>query len=195
MLRENVQNLDAVMFTHHHKDHVAGMDDIRPFNHKWKKEINIYCNVITEQALYKEFPYVFSDDDYPGIPKVRVNIFDNNEFKIGKTTILPIRCKHYRLPVFGFRINNFVYLTDVSYISESEKEKMKGADLIILDALRQKKHVSHFNLEQAVDLLEELKPRNGLLTHISHFMGLHDEVNQSLPENINLSYDGQIINL
>ena len=112
--------------------------------------MNIYCNVITEKALYKEFPYVFSDDDYPGIPKVKVNIFDNHKFKIGHTTILPILCKHYRLPVFCFRINNFVYLTDVSYISESEKEKMKGADLIILDALRQKKHISHLNLDQAL---------------------------------------------
>ena len=193
MLRENVQNVDAVIFTHHHKDHVAGMDDVRAFNHKWKKDMDIFCNSITEKALRKEFPYVFSDMQYPGIPKVNVAIFENKKFHINNTAILPIKAKHYLLPVFGFRIYDFVYLTDISEISEKEKEKMQGADLIILDALRQSPHVSHLSLNQAVELLEELKPKKALLIHISHLMGLHDEVNKTLPENINLSYDGQVL--
>ena len=195
MLREKVEKLDAVLFTHHHKDHVAGMDDVRAFNHRWKVDMPLYCNQVTSDALKLEFPYIFSGFNYPGIPKVSVNIIENKSFCISKTTIQPIEVLHYKLVVFGFRIKNFVYLTDVSEISEKEKEKMKGADLIILDALRKKPHISHFNLEQALALLEELKPKQALLTHISHYMGLNDEVNKELPAHINLAYDGQVINL
>ena len=195
MLRENVHKVDAVLFTHHHKDHVAGMDDVRAFNHRWKVDMPLYCNQTTSDALRLEFPYIFSGSNYPGIPKVAVNIIENKLFDISKTSIQPIKVLHYKLPVFGFRIKNFVYLTDVSEISEQEKDKMKGADLIILDALRKKSHISHFNLEQALALLEELKPKQALLTHISHYMGLHDEVNKEIPNYVNLAYDGQIINL
>lgn len=191
MLREKVQDIDAVLFTHHHKDHVAGMDDVRAFNHKWKKDIQIYCTKNTEHALHMEFPYVFSDVRYPGIPVVNINLIDNTPFEINGTKIIPIDVLHYRLQVFGFRINNFIYLTDVSKVPELEKEKMKGADLIILDALRKNKHISHFTLEEAVSLLEELQPKRALLTHISHFMGLNDEVNKELPQFIKLAYDGQ----
>jgi len=193
MLREKVEKVDAVLFTHHHKDHVAGMDDIRAFNYRWKKDMQLYCTKLTEEALKKEFPYVFSDVKYPGLPEVKINIIKNEPFKIQDTTVIPIKAQHYIMPVFGFRIKNFVYLTDVSAISEVEKEKMKGADLIILDALRRKPHISHFNLEQALALLEELKPQKALLIHISHYMGLNDEVNNELPDHINLAYDGQQI--
>jgi len=195
MLREKVEKVDAVLFTHSHKDHVAGMDDVRGFNYRWKKDMQIYCTYAVEKALQMEFPYVFTTFKYPGIPEIKVNIIKNEPFKIHTTTILPIEVEHYMMPVFGFRIKNFVYLTDVSEISEKEKEKMKGADLIILDALRKKPHISHFNLEQALALLEELKPKQALLTHISHYMGLNDEVNKELPDHINLAYDGQVINL
>jgi phosphoribosyl 1,2-cyclic phosphate phosphodiesterase len=195
MLRENVQDVDAVLFTHHHKDHVAGMDDVRAFNHKWKKDMPIYCNQLTADALKLEFPYVFSGLNYPGIPKISMHIFENKPFKIKETAILPIEVMHYKLPVFGFRIKNFIYLTDLSAISDAEKEKMKGADLIILDALRKKEHISHFTLDQAVALLKELKPKKALLTHVSHFMGLHDEINKELPNNIQLAYDGQVVTL
>ena len=195
MLREKVEKVDAVLFTHHHKDHVAGMDDLRAFNYRWKKDMPLYCNQLTSEALKKEFPYVFSDFKYPGVPEVKMNIIKNKPFNINNTTIQPIEVQHYMMPVFGFRINNFVYLTDVSKISDTEKEKMKGADLIILDALRKKTHISHFNLEQALALLEELKPKQALLTHISHYMGLHDEVNKEIPDYVNLAYDGQIVNL
>ncbi len=193
MLREKVDRVDAIIFTHHHKDHVAGMDDVRAFNHKWKSDMNIYCTQITEKALQNEFPYVFSKEKYPGIPKVKINIIQNECFKINDTVILPIKAYHYKMPVLGFRINNFVYLTDVSKISDKEKHKMKNADLIILDALRKKKHISHFNLDQALALLEELQPKRALLTHISHYMGFHNDVNKSLPKNIQLAYDGQKI--
>ena len=195
MLREQVEKVDAVLFTHHHKDHVAGMDDIRAFNYKWKKDMQIYCTNVTEKALRKEFPYVFFEDKYPGTPKVKINSIVNKAFKITNTTIIPIQAKHYMMPIFGFRINNFVYLTDVSSISDKEKEKMEGADLIVLDALRKEVHLSHFNLQQALTLLKELKPKQALLTHISHYMGLHDEVNSELPNSIKLAYDGQQITL
>ncbi len=193
MLRQNIDDIHAVLYTHHHKDHIAGMDDIRAFNHKWKKDIDIYCNTITSKILHNEFPYVFSKDKYPGVPQVNINIFNNNIFNVGNTEIIPIEAQHYLLPVFGFRIYNFIYLTDVSAISEIEKKKMQNADLIILDALRKESHISHFSLQEALDLLEELKPKQALLTHISHYMGLHNEVNLSLPDNINLGYDSQFI--
>ena len=193
MLREKVERVDAVLFTHHHKDHVAGLDDIRAFNHKWKRDMQLYCTILTQEALKKEFPYVFAKEKYPGTPKVKINIIQDSLFKIQDTSIMPIKAQHYMMPVLGFRIKGFVYLTDVSVISDKEKEKMKGADLIILDALRKKEHISHFNLDQAVALLKELKPKQALLTHISHYMGLSQDVNNELPKNIQLGYDGQKI--
>jgi len=195
MLREKVVNVDSILFTHHHKDHVAGMDDIRAFNYKSKIDMPVYCNQTTSDALKLEFPYIFSGFNYPGVPKAAINIIKNEPFNIQETIIHPIEVLHCKLPVFGFRIKNFIYLTDVSEISKKEKEKMKGADLIILDALRKKAHLSHFNLEQALSLLEELKPKQALLTHISHYMGLHDNINKELPDHINLAYDGQVVYL
>tara|TARA_B100001758_G_C18416520_1_gene620349 strand:- start:8117 stop:8896 length:780 start_codon:yes stop_codon:yes gene_type:complete len=193
MLSNKVQNVDAILYTHHHKDHVAGMDDVRAFNFKWKKDMQVYCTNITKDALQREFPYVFVDNNYPGTPNVNINVIYTDPFKINQTKIIPIDVLHYRMQVFGYRISNFVYLTDVSEVSDSEKEKMKGADLIILDALRKSKHISHFTLQQAIDLIKELEPKRALLTHISHFMGLHDEINKELPDNIELAYDGQQI--
>lgn len=193
MLREGVKDIDAILFTHHHKDHVAGMDDVRAFNHKWKKDIDVFCNSTTEKALKREFPYVFEKASYPGVPKIKTHIFSNDNFNINNTIITPIKAKHYLLPIYGFRIYDFVYLTDVSEISENEKKKMKNADVIILDSLRIKPHISHFNLEQSVSLLQELKPKKALLTHISHYMGLQARVNELLPKNISLSFDRQSI--
>ena len=195
MLRESVRKLDAILFTHHHKDHVAGMDDIRAFNYIMKKDMQIYCTRVTEKALRKEFPYVFSENRYPRVPQVKINSIVNRSFKINGTTISPIKVKHYMMPVFGYRIKNFVYLTDVSDISDKEKGKMKNADLIVLDALRKEEHISHFNLEQALALLKELNPKKALLTHISHYMGLYDDLNSELPEHIKLGYDGQQVTL
>lgn len=191
MLREKVENVNAILFTHHHKDHTAGMDDIRAFNHKWKKDIQVYCSKETERALKREFSYVFNEIKYPGVPSIIINNINNQPFNINNTIITPIEVLHYKMEVFGFRIKDFVYLTDVSSINDVELNKMRGADLIILDALRKKEHISHFNLEQALSLLKDLKPKRALLTHISHYMGLHEDVNKELPHNIQLSYDGQ----
>lgn len=193
MLREKVEKVDAIIYTHEHKDHVAGMDDVRAYNYKWKKDVEIYCTQRVNEALHREFPYVFSDYRYPGVPSVNINIIENKEFEINGVKILPIEAMHYKLPIFGFRIKNFVYLTDISSISEKEKEKMKNTDLLILDALRRKPHISHLTLEQALELINELKPKRALLTHVSHYMGKYDDLLKELPSNIDLSYDGQKI--
>jgi phosphoribosyl 1,2-cyclic phosphate phosphodiesterase len=195
MLRENIQKLDAIIYTHQHKDHVAGMDDIRAFNYKFKKDMDIYCTAEVEEALIREFPYVFSSYKYPGVPEIKIHNIKNEPFNINGVEILPIEGLHYKLPVFGYRINDFVYLTDVSFVSEKEKEKMKGADIIVLDALRKTPHISHFTMEQAVDLLEELQPKQGYLIHISHLMGLHNEVVKELPDFIKPAHDGLVLKL
>ena len=195
MLRENVQKLDAIVFTHQHKDHVAGMDDIRAFNYKFKKDMDIYCTAEVEEALIREFPYVFSAYKYPGVPEIKVHNIKNEPFIINGVELIPIEGLHYKLPVFGYRIKDFVYLTDVSFVSEREKEKMKGAEVIVLDALRRIPHISHFTMEQAVELLEELKPKQGYLIHISHLMGKHNEVVKELPNFIKPAHDGLILEL
>ena len=190
MLNEKVENIEAVLLTHEHKDHIAGLDDVRAFNHRWKKDMDIYCSENVEIALKREFHYVFSDFDYPGIPKLKLNLFENKEFYINKTKITPIQVMHYKLPVFGFRIKDFVYITDVSYISEKEKEKIKGAKVLVIDALRKKEHISHFTLDQALELINEVKVEKSYLTHISHFMGKHNDLLLELPENVLPAFDG-----
>jgi len=195
MLRENVQKLDAIVFTHQHKDHVAGMDDIRAFNYKFKKDMDIYCTAEVEEALIREFPYVFSSYKYPGVPEIKVHNIKNEPFNINGVKLIPIEGLHYKLPVFGYRVKDFVYLTDVSFVSEREKEKMKGAEVIVLDALRKTPHISHFTMEQAVELLEELKPKQGYLIHISHLMGMHNEVVDELPNFIKPAHDGLVLSL
>tara|TARA_B100000902_G_scaffold399968_1_gene474102 strand:+ start:7323 stop:8084 length:762 start_codon:yes stop_codon:yes gene_type:complete len=195
ILREGVNNLDAVVFTHQHKDHVAGMDDVRAFNHKFKKDMNVYCTIEVEEALNREFPYVFSNYRYPGVPQVKIHNIENKPFNIGKIEFVPIKALHYKLPVFGYRVKDFVYLTDISYISDEEKEKIRGAKIVVLDALRKEPHISHLSMQEAVDILEELKPEQGYLIHISHYMGLHKQVNKELPDFIKLSYDGLVLEL
>ena len=190
MLNEKVENIEAVLLTHEHKDHIAGLDDVRAFNHRWKKDMDIYCSENVEIALKREFHYVFSDFDYPGIPKLKLNLFENSDFHIKKTKITPIQVMHYKLPVFGFRIKDFVYITDVSYISEKEKEKIKGAKVLVIDALRKKEHISHFTLDQALELIDEVKVEKSYLTHISHFMGKHNDLLLELPENVQPAFDG-----
>ena len=195
MLRGNVQKLDAIVFTHQHKDHVAGLDDVRAFNHKFQKDIDLYCTAEVEAALIREFPYVFSTYKYPGVPEVKIHNIKNEPFTIGRVEVLPIEALHYKLSVFGYRIKDFVYLTDISTITEKEKEKMKGAKVIVLDALRKTPHISHLSMQQAVDLLEELQPKKGYLIHISHLMGLHNEVIKELPNFIKPAHDGLILEL
>ncbi len=195
MLREKVDDVDAVLFTHEHKDHVAGLDDIRAYNQKWKKDIDVYASKRVEEALKREYHYVFSDVKYPGVPQINIKLIENKEFEIDQTRIMPIEVMHYKMPVFGYRIKDFVYLTDVSYIPENEKVKMKNVDLLIIDALRKKEHISHFNLSQAIEVISELNPKMALFTHISHYMGKYDDLIKELPPHIAPGYDGQIIYL
>ncbi|MBP6456694.1 MAG: MBL fold metallo-hydrolase [Chitinophagaceae bacterium] len=191
MLRENIQHLDAVVFSHSHKDHTAGLDDIRAFNYKQHSPIDVFANLRTQQDLKKEFEYIFADNKYPGIPEINFQTIDKEKnFKIKNLNFTPIEVMHYKLPVLGFRIKNFTYITDANFISENEKEKIKGSKILVLNALRIEKHISHFSLQEAIDLALELKVPTVYFTHISHLLGLHKDVEKILPKNIFLAYDG-----
>ena len=190
MLREKIRNVDAVLFTHEHKDHVSGLDDIRAYNFLHKKKIDIYASENVQAALKREFHYIFQSEKYPGVPEINLNTIGNEPFYINHIKIIPIEVLHYKLPVLGFRINDFTYITDANYISDKEKEKVKGSKIIVLNALRKEKHISHFTLNEAIELMEELKPQKGYFTHISHQLGLSDKLENELPSFIKLSYDG-----
>lgn len=189
MLRAKVENISAILFTHEHKDHTAGLDDIRAFNWVNKKAVSIYAEKRVQESLKMEFSYVFADFKYPGIPQMNLIDLNNEPFQINGTKILPIRVKHFKLPVYGFRIGDLAYITDANYISSEEKEKLKGLKVLVLNALRKEKHISHFTLSEALEVIRELQPEKAYLTHISHQMGFHDEVEAELPENVFLAYD------
>lgn len=190
MLREEVHQLDAILFTHEHKDHVAGLDDVRAFNFKHDREIDVYAEQRVQAALKNEFSYIFSGINYPGIPRVILHDIPNEEIIVQGVSVLPIRAMHYKLPVFGFRIGDFTYITDAKTISEEEKLKIKGSKILVLNALRKEEHISHFTLEEAIALAQELGAESTYFTHISHQLGLHDEVQAELPEGMFLAYDG-----
>jgi phosphoribosyl 1,2-cyclic phosphate phosphodiesterase len=193
MLRSSVQHLDAVVFTHSHKDHIAGLDDIRAYNFFSQRPMPLYANEETAEALQRDFYYAFAEKKYPGIPELDLNIIDTDEFSIGDLHFIPIRAKHLNMYVTGYRIGNFTYITDANSIEESEKDKIKGSTILVLNALRKEKHVSHFTLDEAVALASELNIPETYFTHISHQMGLHEEVSKELPQGMYLSYDGLII--
>ena len=190
MLRENVNNLDAVIFTHEHRDHIAGLDDIRAFNYVLNKKIDIYGTRQVMEAIQTEFPYIFSESRYFGAPQLTIHPIDEKPFTVRNIEFIPIKVLHEKLPVTGFRVGDFTYITDASFISEKELEKIKGSKVIVLNALRNSRHVSHFSVGEAVDILTKLNPEAAYLTHLSHFVGLHDEVNSKLPDFIRLAYDG-----
>ena len=190
MLRAEIKNLTALIFTHEHKDHVAGMDDIRAFNYVLKKKIDIYATLRVQEALVREFPYVFHDFKYPGVPEVNMITIDEHPFIIEGLEFIPIEVLHYKLPVNAYRFGDFTYITDANFISEKEKEKIKGSRIVVINALRREKHVSHFNLQEALELIKELQPEKAYLTHISHQLGKHSDVEQELPPNVFLAYDG-----
>ena len=191
MLANHVQRLDAVLFTHEHKDHVAGLDDIRPFNFKQQAPISVYASESVEQAIKREFHYIFAEKKYPGIPEITLHKIDIAPFTLFENIqIIPIEVKHYLMPVLGFRINNFTYITDAKTIAEKEIEKIKGTEVLVINALRIESHPAHFNLDEALQFIDIIKPKMAFLTHISHLFGTHKEIEQMLPKNVYVSYDG-----
>ena len=190
VLQNRIIRLDALVFTHEHKDHTAGMDDIRGFNYFQDKAMPIYARERVIRQLKQEFSYVFAEEKYPGVPEVNVHIIENKPFDIEGFTFQPIEVMHYKLPVFGFRIGKLTYITDANFIAPEEKEKIQGTEVLVLNALRHKKHISHYNVEEALALVDELRPKQAYFTHISHQLGLHEEVSKMLPGNVALAYDG-----
>jgi len=195
MLREKVKNVDAILFTHPHKDHIAGLDDVRAFNFFNKRKMEVYANSLTEEALKREFAYAFADKKYPGIPELNLNTITNDPFLIGDIPIIPIEVWHLKMPVLGFRFGKFTYVTDANRIDEQEKEKIKGSEIFVVNVLRKQFHVSHFSLGEAIDLAQELQIPMVYFTHISHQLGLHHVIEAELPANIHLAYDGLVLHV
>jgi len=195
MLREKVKHLDAVVFTHPHKDHLAGLDDIRAFNYRLKKPMDVYADSLTEEALRRDFYYAFTDTKYPGTPDLDLHTITLEPFVVGDIPITPILVWHLKMPVMGFRFGKFTYITDANRIDDDSKEKIKGSEIVVLNALRKEKHISHFTLGEAISLAEELKIPRAYFTHISHQLGLHQAIEAELPEGMHLAYDQLVIEL
>jgi phosphoribosyl 1,2-cyclic phosphate phosphodiesterase len=195
MLREHVGDLDAVIFTHEHKDHTAGLDDVRAFNYLQNKNIPVYGTENVHVALKREFAYAFTEHKYPGIPLIDLHLIDNKPFELFGITITPIQVMHYKLPVLGFRIGDFTYITDANYIAPEEMEKIKGSKVLVLNALQKEEHISHYTLQEALDVIKELNPEKAYLTHLSHRMGKHADVDKELPGNVYIAFDGLRLNI
>lgn len=195
MLRSGVDQLDGVLFTHEHKDHLAGLDDIRAYNFFSQRPMPLFANQFTADAIKRDFYYAFQEKKYPGIPELDLNIIDEDLFHVGDMPVTPIRVKHLHMDVLGFRTGGFTYITDANHIEESEKEKIRGSDVLVINALRQEKHLSHFTLQEAIDLAAELNIPNTYFTHVSHQMGLHAEVNKALPTGMQLAHDGLVLSV
>ncbi len=189
-LRERIGRLDGIIFTHEHKDHTAGLDDVRAYNFRQKQDMPIYGHARVIDQLKQEFSYAFAEHKYPGVPLLEVHEIENTPFSINGTLFTPIQVYHYKLPVFGFRIKDFTYITDANSIPEAEKEKIRGSKVLVLNALQQQPHISHFTLEEAIAMARELGAEQTYFTHMSHRMGQHEEVSRQLPEGISLAFDG-----
>lgn len=196
MLRANVLDLDAILFTHEHKDHVAGLDDIRPFNYLLKKHIDIFAVDRVQHALKREFPYIFSEVYYPGIPQINMHSIHNGQlFSIGDTDILPLEVMHYKLPVTAYRIEDFTYITDAKTVSDETLEQIKGTKILVVNALQKQSHISHFTYDEAVTFAQKVGAKQTYLTHMSHNMGLHHTIEKELPRHIHLAYDGLVLEI
>lgn len=195
MLRANVKQLDAIVFTHPHKDHVAGLDDVRAYNFFSGKPMDVFANELTQEVLIREFPYAFTDTKYPGVPEIRLNTIDDQPFVVGDIPVTPILVWHMRMPVFGFRFGDFTYITDANRIEPEEMKKITGTGVLVLNTLRKEKHISHFTLEEGIRMAEKVEAKQTYFTHLSHQMGLHSEVSKELPEGVDLAYDGLVISL
>jgi len=195
MLRDNITQLDAILFTHAHKDHTAGLDDVRAFNFRQQQEIPIFAEPSVVQQLRTEFAYVFAEHKYPGVPQVALHPIESGTqpFDVLGLPVQPLRVMHHKLPVLGFRVGGLAYITDANYLPPSTLEQLRGCDVLVLNALRHERHLSHFSLSEAVAIAEEVKPRITYLTHISHQLGRHREVEATLPPHIRLGYDGLVV--
>jgi len=195
MLRAGVTHLDALVFTHEHKDHTAGLDDIRAFNYKQGEAINVYAHKRVQDALKKEFSYIFAHHKYPGIPQLDLFEIGHHPFEVAGVPFIPIEVMHFQLPVLGFRIADFTYITDAKTVSEVEKAKIKGTKVLVINALQQEKHISHFTLEEAVAFAQEIGAEKTYFTHISHRLGTHQKISEIVPAGVELAHDGLCINL
>ena len=195
MLREQVQKLDAVLMTHEHKDHIAGLDDVRAFNFKQRKDMHVFADENTQKAIQRDFYYAFSEFKYPGVPRIELHTIKGEQaIEVEGLEIMPIEVLHYKLPVLGFRFGPFTYITDANYISESSKELIRGSEVLVLNALKKEEHISHFSISQAVALAQELEIPQTYLTHLSHQAGLAADIEKELPKGVNLAYDGLKLN-
>jgi phosphoribosyl 1,2-cyclic phosphate phosphodiesterase len=193
MLRADVKKLDGILFTHSHKDHIAGLDDVRAYNFFSHMPMNIYANEMTQMAIISEFPYAFAESKYPGVPDIKINTIDLEPFVVGDIEVTPILVWHLRMPVLGFRFGDFTYITDANRIDEEEQQKIKGSTHLVLNALRHEKHISHFSLSEAEQMVQQIGVPNAYFTHISHQLGLHNKVEATLPDGMHLAYDGLTI--
>jgi phosphoribosyl 1,2-cyclic phosphate phosphodiesterase len=189
MLNAKVSKIDGVIFTHEHADHTMGLDDIRPFFFR-QGDIDLYAHKRVFKALEKRFDYIFTTaEKYPGVPSVIEHEITNKPFMAGNINVIPIDGLHHKLQVFGFRFKDFAYLTDMKTLKDEEVDKLQNLDVLVVNALREKPHLSHFNLEEALAFIKCVKPKRAYLTHISHLLGFHDDVQQKLPDNVFLAYD------
>jgi phosphoribosyl 1,2-cyclic phosphate phosphodiesterase len=195
MLRAGVKKLDAVLFTHPHKDHIAGLDDVRAFNFFQHRAMPIYANDLTIETLMREFGYAFAHHKYPGVPNLELHTINLEPFTIGDIPVMPILVWHLKMPVFGYRFGHFTYITDANRIEDSEKEKIRGSKILVLNALRKEDHISHFSLGEAIATARELHIKAAYFTHISHQLGLHKTIEKELPGGMHLAYDGLVVHV
>jgi phosphoribosyl 1,2-cyclic phosphate phosphodiesterase len=190
MLVNEVSTLDAVVFTHEHKDHLAGLDDIRAFNFSQRHKMDVFATSRVQEALRREFHYVFADVRYPGVPEIALHEMTLEPFEAGGFEFIPLEVMHHKLPVMAFRIGDFAYVTDANYIPPESYAQLRGVEVLVINALRKQRHMSHFNLEEALEIINDLKPKQAWLTHISHMMGRHADVEKELPGHVRIAYDG-----